>query len=248
MSRGTLKRIICAVIGSVLMLSLLAAPAMAEGNLIGYVEGDTYRNDFFGFQYDLPEGYEFADIPELAELSGVERSFYDNNEEDVTASWFDLYVEDAGTGSNLNAVPAAFNAEEYAKLQTMTMEELLEEFLPALEEQYTNLGLETYAAYVDHSFDFPADEYGCCVFEAGTDGQTLLYAKQIYVKKDNWAYIITATCTSEEDVNMLLSCFSAIDDFETAIDNLRSEGNTDLNAVLDQLQEAIDSLRGSSAN
>ena len=227
------RKVAAVLLSAALLLGVMAVPAMAATGLVGYVNGDVYTNEYFGIQFDLPEGFQYYSDEELAAESGVDVSLYEDRDDAQAESagmWYDMYIED-GTGTNINASVAQMTAVDKLYLSANSLEDYLLDMIPSMEEalQEQGFSLADYGIIEDYSFPTD-DEYACLYMEESYRGVNM-YQKQIYILKDDYAYIITASGLSEDDLDEILEHYTSLEG---------DSSDSDLEDVLNQLQELLD--------
>ena len=116
-----------------------AAPTEKEFSL-GKATGDTYRNDFLGVSFTLPEGWEFYSEQQMMQMNNLVGEYMD---EDAAALLenaniiYDMMASDPISGSSLN-----INLEKFtlAQILTMDVKAVLESQIATLIATYENMG------------------------------------------------------------------------------------------------------------
>ena len=115
------------------------APTEKEFSL-GKATGDTYRNEFLGVSFTLPEGWEFYSEQQMMQMNNLVGEYMD---EDAAALLenanivYDMMASDPISGSSLN-----INLEKFSPVQILTMDvkAVLESQIATLITTYENMG------------------------------------------------------------------------------------------------------------
>lgn len=174
----------------------------------GIVDGDTYHNEFFGFAYTLPEGYEFATEDQLARLANVTTDML--NDEASTEALeegrvlYDMYAYGVD-GQNVSLTIEKVNAMAGV---LVSLEKYREICVSKFEDQLAGTGMEVVECE-DATYRIGDTDYLGENVVLTYQGRTI-YEKIMFLKNGSFFGIVTAAGPSFEATEELLSYCSAI--------------------------------------
>lgn len=169
----------------------------------GDIDGDTYRSEFYGISYTLPEDYEFATDEQLAEMANVTTDMLeDEASQEALESGrvlFDMYAY-APDGQNVSITIEKVNALTGALINVDQYREIC---ISKLDGQLEGTGMEV-TAHDDTTYRIGDTDYPAENIVLSYEDRTI-YEKLVFLKNGSIFGIMTATSSSLEATEQLLS-------------------------------------------
>ena len=149
-----MKKLFCMVLALVMLLGICACGEDVRGTIgdgdtsnfdetefsLGNAEGTTYKNDFLGLRFTLPEGWTFYTDQQILELNNLTGEYLDEDAAELLENAsiiYDMYAINASNSSNVNV-----NLEKLslAQMAALNLQQTLEAQLPTIRSTYANMG------------------------------------------------------------------------------------------------------------
>ena len=209
-----MRKTICLVLSMLLLLGI-GTTAFAENkvDVFGTVNEQTYRNEYFGIQFQGNEKWYLFDAEDTARMMGyvVETFFTD---EDLakrlseSGAVYDLMaMKTDGSGDSVNVVLQDIGALYGTVLKMETVMSLMEAQLKQTlaSAGYKNLSIKQEKAV------FAGEERPSYMIE-GTISGIMLYERAVLIRQGNYLSVITAASTKKDRLDKeLLAQFQPID-------------------------------------
>ena len=174
-----------------------SAASESASSASAIADADTYKNEYFGIQFDLPEGWAFVDVSTFSSTSGPLASAAENASLDMIAGTPD--------GSNMvvvgieepNDTTAGKTAEEILAAQVQKMTE-------TLEGNFNYTSTDATITFNGLNREIPANITDLTINDAH------LFLCQAVAEKDGAFLNIVTMGTSEEDATNVISHFKAL--------------------------------------
>lgn len=170
----------------------------------GAIDGDVYRNEYLGFEFEKPKSWVYATDEEIASAinMGAEVLLGDNFKEALenSDSIYDMWVRDIVTGSNINV-----GYENLSKTFSSNITE--EQYIEALKKQLESVSA-VQVVFPDEleTVRFGDTEFTRAVCSTTMSGMTVTQA--YYLKKvDKYMAFVVATIQGEYTVSAIESMF-----------------------------------------
>ena len=255
---------VTAILMAVLMLCVCVVPAYAADDddleeLFGYVEDNLYVNEFFDFAYMLPnDSFSFASEAELELQGRVAKKLIKSDEFDVNdlpETWLEMMASDEETSENVTAAITVVPDDVKAIYDLLPMSTVVEVSLETLKATLETSGMNVDYIEIDNEYEYSFDNY-CCV-RVKLDYMGIdMYEEMLYLYKDGFQVVLTATGLTEEKPNELLEYLFILDEEEntvevadTQIEELIEEedGDSDSTGTLNDLLDSLSGLLGDSS-
>jgi len=239
MNRKTVMAAAAAVLSVSMMMTAWAGPAeqvQDQGNtpslLPGVVEGNTYINESLGIKCEFPEEWVLlseegkkqinkAAIGVLVDASLNELLYLDEKE-----SYQELFAFSEKDSVNIYITKESKEEKDY--LSQHTLKELLESQIPMYQFGLEKVGyeeLEKIEVLEEEDFEFPLEDCACIAFtgkikedwedqedQEEDDALQDMRQVQIYIVREGYDIIITATSIEEDHTMEYLEFFTGIDE------------------------------------
>ena len=186
------------------------APAEEEEEAFehGAIDGSTYRNEFFGFAYTLPEGYQFATEEQLAQLANVTTEMLEDEASTKALEegrvLYDMYAY-GSDGQNVSLTLEKVNAMAGVLVSAEKYREIC---VSKFDEQLAGTGMEVVECE-DTTYRIGDTDYLGENVVLTYQGSTI-YEKIMFLKNGSFFGLVTAAGSSPESTEELLSYCSAI--------------------------------------
>lgn len=171
-------------------------------NILGTINGQSYRNEFFGFQATLPTGWEVYSFEQTAQLmldKTLDAEGLKQNLEDTGLTYPFYAIKDGGI-SSVNIVieklnPASLSEQAYAQIAVKSVPAALE-----------SIGLSNVSAQVT-SLNFAGSSHAAVEVYGEING-TPFHETVACVKGDSYICCITVGSYDADTVQSLLAAFT----------------------------------------
>ena len=169
----------------------------------GTIDGDTYRSEFFGISYTLPEDYQFASDEQLAEMANITTDMLEDEASQKALEsgrvLFDMYAY-APDGQNISITIEKANALTGVLISVDQYREIC---ISKLDGQLEGTGMEV-TAHDDTTYRIGDTDYLAENIVLSYEG-TEIFEKLVFLKNGSIFGIMTATDSSLEGAEQLLS-------------------------------------------
>ena len=169
----------------------------------GTIDGDTYRSEFFGISYTLPEDYEFATDEQLAEMANITTDMLEDEASQKALEsgrvLFDMYAY-APDGQNISITIEKANALTGVLISVDQYREIC---ISKLDGQLEGTGMEV-TAHDDTTYRIGDTDYPAENIVLSYEG-TEIFEKLVFLKNGSIFGIMPATDSSLEAAEQLLS-------------------------------------------
>lgn len=219
-----MKKFLCLVLASLMLLSLTACGGKGGDNLkgdlkngsgdkvkspeafsLGVTEGSVYENKYLGLGFKIPDGWSFYDDEKIAEISGITTEYMDDDlvEQMKNAEYFyDLYAVSADQQESVNVI---FEKGTVAQIASLDLEEYAETVADGVEETYGTMGFTVVDSDIDE-IKIDGKKHTAYFLKTDMNGK-MVYQVGFTVKKTNYIVSIAITATSEDGLKDLVEAF-----------------------------------------
>ncbi len=139
-----MKKILCAILALVMLLSVCGCAAAPAGPAFtaGEVNGNVYTNEFAGLTFTAPEDWTFSSEEELAQMMNVSLDIIadDNEYAKKIAELTTVYGMMAQSGDSTSNVQVMFENVAITGNKNITAEKYVETVCGLLESTYADMG------------------------------------------------------------------------------------------------------------
>ena len=174
----------------------------------GVIDGDTYRNEFFGITFTLPEDHQFATDEELAQVASVTQDMLENEAVlealDSGRVIYDMY-EYGYDGQNTNIAIEKVNAMAGALISEDKYREVC---LSKIDEQLAGTGMEL-VEHAETTQMVGSTEHPAVTLTLTYEDRTI-YEKLVFIKGGSYFALVTSAAPTAEDADALMAHLSEI--------------------------------------
>ena len=174
----------------------------------GTIDGDTYRNTLFGISFTLPEGYQFATDEQLAQMANLTADMLEDEASQKAIedgrTIIDMYAIGTG-GQNVSLTIEKVNPIAGVLADVEKYREIC---VGNLDQQLAGTGMEV-VEHEDGTYQIGGTDYPSEQIVISYQGNTI-YEQLVFLKSGSYFGLLTATGTSFEATEQMLSYCSEI--------------------------------------
>lgn len=179
-----------------------------NGFSIGTVDGKTYRNEFLGLSFTIPDGWTFYTQEQILQLNQLTSNMVSEEIAEALENAnvvYDMFAQELTTGSSINVVLEKQSAEI---IETLDIKNALELQVPTIKATYTGIG------YTDINTEYQkvtldGKEFDALYLTAKLNG-TDMYCYAICYKITSRLVNVTVCTMGTNNLDTLLECFTLI--------------------------------------
>ena len=172
---------------------------------LGKTEGSDYENKFLGLGFKIANGWSFYSEEQIAELNGITEEMLDEDLADALEEsnyFYDVFAHSTDQKSSINIV---FEKKTKRIVEKLDLEESAEISLQGVIDTYKNMGLSDMKSEIK-KVNIDGEKYTGFTLTSSL-GDTTLYQTCFMVKRENYIVSVSASATSEAELNDLIESF-----------------------------------------
>lgn len=192
-----------------------SAPAAAEGTDFkrGVVEGNVYKNEFAGFKFTAPDGWNFASDETILQMMNLgAQTAYSSNADAVKDIVEQSTISDALCMNKTSTQNVTIAYENLNKNPLLNTDITAEDYYAILEKQLAAVPTITYTKESGpETIQMAGKDFLKAVFSAKMNNLEL---EQAYYLRREGDFLLAISCTAynlEDDISIFESYFSALD-------------------------------------
>lgn len=172
---------------------------------MGEIDGLVYENEFIGIGCELEDEWSFMSDEEIKELNNITADVAGEEYEELLEDAELIYDMYAIGGNQLDSINV--NLEKYDKvtLDSLVVEDALENTIPILEKSFGNMGYTDIETYLD-KINIEEEEFTCLYLTGEIEG-VRIYQKVFPIKCNGYLANVTITTYEEDRVDSLAERF-----------------------------------------
>ena len=172
---------------------------------MGEIDGLVYENEFIGIGCELEDEWSFMSDEEIKELNNITADVAGEEYEELLEDAELIYDMYAIGGNQLDSINV--NLEKYDKvtLDSLVVEDALENTIPILEKSFGNMGYTDIETYLD-KINIAEEEFTCLYLTGEIEG-VRIYQKVFPIKCNGYLANVTITTYEEDRVDSLAERF-----------------------------------------
>ena len=172
---------------------------------MGEIDGLVYENEFIGIGCELEDEWSFMSDEEIKELNNITGDVAGEEYEELLEDAELIYDMYAIGGNQLDSINV--NLEKYDKvtLDSLVVEDALENTIPILEKSFGNMGYTDIETYLD-KINIEEEEFTCLYLTGEIEG-VRIYQKVFPIKCNGYLANVTITTYEEDRVDSLAERF-----------------------------------------
>lgn len=172
---------------------------------MGEIDGLVYENEYIGIGCELEDEWSFMSDEEIKELNNITVDVAGEEYEELLEDAELIYDMYAIGGNQLDSINV--NLEKYDKvtLDSLVVEDALENTIPILEKSFGNIGYTDIETYLD-KISIEEEEFTCLYLTGEIEG-VRIYQKVFPIKCNGYLANVTITTYEEDGVDSLAERF-----------------------------------------
>lgn len=172
---------------------------------MGKIDGCVYESEFIGIGCELEDEWAFMSDEEIKELNNITADVAGEEYEELMEDAELIYDMYAIGGNQLDSINVNLEKYDKATLDSLVIEDALENTIPILEESFGNIGYTDIETYLD-KINIEEEEFTCLYLTGEIEG-VRIYQKVFPIKCNGYLANVTITTYGEDNVDSLAERF-----------------------------------------